>query len=444
MATTLHNGKTTMSSQPHTARLGPIHLAPGISRANGATLLYAAFFSMLLLTFMNFFQPFLLTEFLGIPEEEQGRLTGRLAFLQEILVILIAGSIGVMADRIGRKILLIAGTLIMMLGYTLYPFAPDEWVLLGYRLVFGLGSATFGVAYATIMADYPQNRSRGQLLAIATVLTSFTIMFIVGVLNQLPKIFMEGGATARQAGFYVIGIVVAVGAVNCLVLSVGLKPGVPDEVDPRADFFRQFREGIEASRDNPRLWLAYASAFVSRGDLILTASFFNLWIVLAGREQGLDTAGAMAAAGTLLFLKATFSLFSNPILGWIADRVDRVTGVAIGMCIAAIGHLWMGFQADPLVSSAVPAAVMMGIGTNAAIISSGALVGQEAPARVRGSVIGAYSFCGALGILFTSLVGGQIFDRINPAAPVIMIGTFLALLSIGAVYVRLRYGVDSR
>jgi MFS family permease len=432
-----------LSVQTNGVKLGPIHLSPGVSRINGATLLYASFFSMLLLTFLNFFQPFLLTEFLAIPAAEQGRLTGSLAFWQEILVILVAGWAGVMTDRVGRKILMITGTLIMMVGYALYPFAPNEWVLLGYRLVFGFGSAIFGVTYATIIADYPQNRSRGKLLAVSTVLTSFTIMLIVGVLNQLPKIFMEGGASARQAGFYVIAIVIAVGALNCVVFSAGLKPGVPDEVDPRADFLTQFREGIAASKNAPRLWLAYASAFVSRGDLILTASFFNLWIVLAGREQGLDTSAAMAAAGTLLLLKAMFSLFSTPILGWIADRVDRVTGLAIGMGIAAFGHLWMGFQPDPLVSSAVPAAVMMGVGTNAAIISSGALIGQEAPAKVRGSVIGVYSFFGALGILFTTSVGGQIFDRINPAGPVIMIGIFLALLSIGAIVVRLKYGLDS-
>jgi MFS family permease len=421
-------------------KLGPIYLTPGISRANGATLLYASFFSMLVLTFLNFFQPFLLTEFLGIPENEQGRLTGMLSFWQEVLVIAVAGWVGVLADRVGRKILMIIGTLISMLGYVLYPFAPDEWVLLGFRLVFGFGAAILGVTYSIVISDYPQNRSRGQLLAIVTIITSLTIMAIVGGLNQLPKLFMEGGATARQAGFYVIGLVIAVGALNCVVFAVGLKPGVPDEVNPRTGFLHKFREGLSASRNNPRLLLAYTSAFVSRGDLILTASFFNLWIVLAGREQGLDTSGAMAAAGMLLFLKAMFSLFSNPLLGWMTDRVDRVTGMVIGMFIAAVGHLWMGFQPDPLIKAAIPAAVMMGIGTNAAIISSGALIGQEAPAAIRGSVMGLYNFFGALGILFTSLVGGQIFDRIDPAAPVIMIGFFLLLLSIGAAYVRLRYG----
>ena len=125
-----------MSAQTNGVKLGPIHLSPGVSRVNGATLLYASFFSMLLLTFLNFFQPFLLTEFLGIPAAEQGRLTGSLAFWQEILVILVAGWAGVMTDRVGRKILMITGTLIMMVGYALYPTAPNEWVLLGYRLVY--------------------------------------------------------------------------------------------------------------------------------------------------------------------------------------------------------------------------------------------------------------------------------------------------------------------
>ncbi|MEC9374982.1 MAG: MFS transporter [Pseudomonadota bacterium] len=422
------------------AKLGPIHLAPGITPLNCATLLYASFFSMLALTFLNFFQPFLLTEFFGIPEDEQGRLTGMLSFWQEILVIILSSWLGVMTDRWGRQRMMTIGMFIVVIGYGLYPFAPNEWVLIGFRLFFGLGAAAVGVAYATIMSDYPQNKSRGSLLATVTVLTSFSIMLIVGVLNQLPSVFMESGASSKQAGLYVIAIVMAIGVMNCFVFMFGLKPGVPSEVNPRAGFMDLLTDGLKASRKNPRLKLAYASAFVSRADLTLTGSFFSLWLVLAGRDQGLDTSGAMAAAGTLLFLKAMFSLFSNPFLGWIADRMGRVGGMAFGMSIAAAGHLWMGFQNDPLSSSAIPAAIMMGIGTNAAIITSGALIGQEAPARIRGSVIGVYSLFGAIGTLFTSFVGGQIFDRIDPAAPVIMIGIFMVLLSVASIYVRVGDG----
>ena len=46
-------------------------------------------------------------------------------------------------------------------------------------------------------------------------------------------------------------------------------------------------------------------------------------------------------------------------------------------------------------------------------------------------------WCGAVGILISSLIGGLLFDRIGPAAPFVMIGLFQACVFVFAVYVRM-------
>jgi hypothetical protein len=53
------------------ARLGPIRLAPGIGAGNTLVFLYAAFIGITLNTFVNFIQPYVLTEQLSIPESSR-------------------------------------------------------------------------------------------------------------------------------------------------------------------------------------------------------------------------------------------------------------------------------------------------------------------------------------------------------------------------------------
>ena len=83
------------------------------------TLLYATAASLALLTLVNFIQPYLLQEVFNIPRGEQGALTGNLAALQEVVVILLMGLVGALSDRTGRRILFAAGFIVLGIGYVL-------------------------------------------------------------------------------------------------------------------------------------------------------------------------------------------------------------------------------------------------------------------------------------------------------------------------------------
>ena len=49
-----------------------IQLAGGVRPRHAVTFLYAAFIGITVNTFVNFIQPYVLTEQLGVPEAEQG------------------------------------------------------------------------------------------------------------------------------------------------------------------------------------------------------------------------------------------------------------------------------------------------------------------------------------------------------------------------------------
>ena len=83
----------------------------------------ASFFTIGLAAFISFLQPYLLNEVLRVPVAEQGRLTGNLGFLQEVVVIALASFAGAWSDQVGRRRVFCLGLLLMGAGLFIYPFA---------------------------------------------------------------------------------------------------------------------------------------------------------------------------------------------------------------------------------------------------------------------------------------------------------------------------------
>jgi MFS family permease len=131
----------------------------------------------------------------------------------------------------------------------------------------------------------------------------------------------------------------------------------------------------------------------------------------------------------------TSALIWAPVAGFLNDRIDRTHAMAVAMFLCAAGYSAMGLVPDPLGGWMYPAAVLLGIGQISAVTASQTLIGQEAPAEQRGSVIGVFSFFGAAGIMFITGVGGRIFDAIDPAAPFVLVGIINAFLFVGALVV---------
>ena len=80
----------------------------------------------------------------------------------------------------------------------------------------------------------------------------------------------------------------------------------------------------------------------------------------------------------------------------------------------------------------------MGVGEISTIITGSALIGQEAPAERRGSVIGVFSLIGAMGILMGTYFGGIVFDEFGRTAPFMMMGIVNGLVALFALYVYFR------
>ena len=73
-------------------------------------------------TLMNFMQPYILEEHLGIAREVQGAVVGSVATMQEIMILLLTATMGVLADKVGRRPVFAMGLLIMSIAYFWFRF----------------------------------------------------------------------------------------------------------------------------------------------------------------------------------------------------------------------------------------------------------------------------------------------------------------------------------
>jgi MFS family permease len=427
-----------MPDAPH-HRIGPVVLAAGVSLLNGYTFLVSAFLSIGLMTFITAGQTYILNAHLGVPESVQGTITGDLVLFTEIITLLLFMPAGILIDRVSRRGVFAVGFLMLGATYVLYPLAPSVDWLFGYRVLYGIGVVAVAQALSTVLVDYPVERSRGKLVATVGVLSGLGVVVMNQGFGSLPDLLTLRGVDPVEAGILTHLGVAGLCVVGALAVRFGLQGGVPVHREDRPTVRALLLSGFAQGR-NPRVLLAYAAAFVARGDQSINAAFLILWGTLAGRAAGMTNAEAVMN-GTLIFVIAQISaLLWAPVMGPILDRMDRVTGLAICMVLAAVGNLALLLLENPYGDYRLVFFILQGIGQISVFLAAQSLIGQEAPRNQRGSVLGAFNISGALGILIITAVGGRLFDAVDPRAPFVVVGSINVLLFFASLAVRLLAG----
>lgn len=416
-----------------------VWLQPGITALNAVVFCYAAFATIGLLTFISTGTALVLNAKFGIETSEQGTISGDLVIVTEIVQLLIFGVVGVLADRIGRRELFAAGMLVMGIGYLLYPFADSVTELIVYRAVYAAGLGASTGMLQTVTADYPQDRSRGKFVALGGMFNGVGVICVTVLFGRfVPPALIDAGYDALTTTKIVHIIVFAVCAISSVIYMLGLKKGAPASHEERLPMRDLVLSGYAEARRNPRIALAYASAFVARSDLVVLGTFTVLWGAVAGVEQGMDPAVASARGAGIFGLASAAALVWLAILGSFMDRYNRVSGAIFCMALAAIGYSAVWLVDNPLSGAAVPYFVLLGVGQISAFFGATTLISQEAPRLSRGAVVGAFNMCGAIGIFFASGLGGRLFDAVGPAAPFMLIACANAVVCVLAIIVRIK------
>ncbi len=172
--------------------------------------------------------------------------------------------------------------------------------------------------------------------------------------------------------------------------------GSPARLSQREPLLATLRVGIAAARDL-KVRLAYLSAAVSRASLSIISAFLFLWMVQAGKDQGVTPAEAYAGSGGIFIaIQITATVWAIVVISFI-DRIDRVLTMAVGSALACASYTLFGLVDDPF-----------------------------QPVRYAAAVF--------LGIFFATIVGGYLFDFWRPSAPYVVMGAVSGVLCLAATY----------
>lgn len=415
-----------------------IHLVDGVRPVHLWTYLLVAVISSAYAGALAVLQPGLL-HVMGIDPGEQATLTGNLAALQELVFILLLGPIGALADRLGRRVVYSLGLLLTGIGYALYAQAGSIPELIAVRLIVALGSAAVIGMMVTVIADYPQERDRGKANGLQGLVATLGA-FIPPMMLALPAVFAARGLSelgAQQATFAVAGSLGVFAAVLAAVGLSGQAGRIAAAAQPPLRLL--LSQGLKSTRD-PAIALACAAAFTSRGVLAVTGAFMSLWLVQYGTgELGMSGSEAMSKlALPRVFMIVSGALVGSILMGFISDKISRISAVALAAGVTSLVYISLFMVKDPTAPWVFVLLGLMGVAEISAFVSSQVLVGERAPAALRGVIIGFFGVAGAVGILIGTSVGGVLFRSIGPSAPFVMFGAINLIVFIWAMVLRSR------
>ncbi|KAM9958819.1 hypothetical protein ACTFIW_012408 [Dictyostelium discoideum] len=408
-----------------------------VSYMNLITSYIGSFLSICFFVFINVAQPDILSS-LGISDDQQGRISGNLSFCNEIVIVIASYTWGILSDKIGRRGVYSAGMFIIGIGLAIYPFANSIVCLYIFRMIFAVGAASCSSMLSAVLADYIPFRDRGKasgLLGFAAgggaVLASLVLMKIPNLIKQ------NSNLPSRQSTEVVYGMTAALAIIGSVLLFFCLQRKSKDiklMCNEKKNALKIAWDGLKAGK-KPLLSLAYGSGFLARGDSAIATTFLSLWIYQYTLSiNGGDKTAALSKSGTISGIAQTCALFFALVAGFLCDRMNRIFAMVLLAMIGCVGYFMLAFSENPLTTQFFVGACIIGCAETGMVVSSTALVAQESPTELRGSVSGFFSQCGSIGILVASLLGGILYDKWN-GYPFALFGVFSALLSIWGLVV---------
>ena len=159
-----------------------IDLVEGVTKTNFFSLCYGALTTIGLLTFISYATTYVLIENLEYQRESIGTIVGDLQVVAEIALLMVFLPVGLIADKIGRRQVYSFGMAAMGLSYFLYPLATGIGELTIYRVIYAIGMGAATGMLGTVNADYPQDRTRGKMLAVTGILNATGVILVSLVL----------------------------------------------------------------------------------------------------------------------------------------------------------------------------------------------------------------------------------------------------------------------
>jgi len=323
---------------------------------------------------------------------------------------------GEIAERIGRKRLLVIGWAFALPVAPLIAFAPTWWFVVVANVLLGVNQGLSWSMTVVMKIDLVGPSRRGLALGLneaAGYLGVAVAAFATGVLaaSYTPRTVVWVGAAAIS----VAGLALSLLAVRDTAAHVALEQEMHGgRAAPPSSLRSAF---LRASLRDPMLRACSQAGLVNNLNDAVAWGLAPLY--LAAHGASIRQVAVIAAAYPVVWGAG------QVITGWLSDRTGRKPLISGGMLIqsAALALLVVG---NGGFASALVAAVLLGVGTAMVYPTLIAAVSDVSQPRDRARTVGVYRFWRDFGFVLGALIAGLGADATSPRTAIAVVAALTA------------------
>ncbi|MCK6981923.1 multidrug efflux MFS transporter [Enterobacter roggenkampii] len=301
-------------------------------KVNLISVWFGCFFTGLAISQILPFLPLYVSQ-LGFTSHEALSMWSGLTFSVTFLVSAIVSPMwGSLADRKGRKLMLLRASLGMAIAILLQAFATNVWQLFFLRAVMGLTSGYIPNAMALVASQVPRERSGWALSTLSTAQIS-------GVIGG-PLL---GGFLADHVGLRAVFIITAVLLVVSFLVTLFLIKEGGRPVISKSE--RLSGKAVFASLPYPGLMI---SLFVTTMVIQLCNGSVGPILALFIKSMEPESTNIAFLSGMIAAVPGVSALISAPRLGKLGDRIGTARILMATLIFAVVLFFAMSFVTSPL------------------------------------------------------------------------------------------------
>jgi MFS family permease len=318
---------------------------------------------------------------------------------------------GGLAERLGRKRLLVIGWLVALPVPLLIGLAPSWWLIVAANLLLGVNQGLAWSMTVVMKIDLAGPRRRGFALGLNES---------AGYLGVAATAFLTGALAASYAPLTVVWVGAA------LIALVGLLVSVFAVRDTRAQV--ELEQQAHGAAPSAHRSLGAALAHGSFRDPILRSCsqaglVNNLNDALAWGLAPLYLAAHGASLRQIAVVAAAYPVVwgaGQLLTGWLSDHTGRKPLITAGMLVqaAALALLVAG---DGAFAPSLAAALLLGAGTALVYPTLLAAVSDASQPRDRARVVGVYRFWRDFGFVLGALIAGVGTDATSTQTAILIV-----------------------
>lgn len=301
-------------------------------KVNLISVWFGCFFTGLAISQILPFLPLYVAQ-LGVTSHEALSMWSGLTFSVTFLVSAIVSPMwGSLADRKGRKLMLLRASLGMAVAILLQAYATNVWQLFFLRALMGLTSGYIPNAMALVASQVPRERSGWALSTLSTAQISGVIA------GPLMGGFLADWVGLHWVFLLTAGLLMVSFVVTLLFIKEGVRPGVKKNQ-------RLSGKAVFASLPYPGL---IVSLFVTT--MVIQLSNGSVGPILALFIQSLapDSNNIAFLSGLIAAVPGVSALLSAPRLGKLGDRIGTSRILMATLLVAVVLFFAMSFVTNPV------------------------------------------------------------------------------------------------